>query len=95
MSVSTKQRNTITAAFASIPEIYDGFRTVSEILRRACLESEKQHRRGDYRKPGMPAPLAAKYFAAQWLAEYASGRARLPEIREVHRLRPECVLAAS
>lgn len=94
MSVSKKQRNIITAAFASIPEMYDGFRPISEILRRACLESEKQHRQGRS-VSGFPATLAAKYFAAQWLAKYASARARLPEIREVHRLRPECVLAAS
>jgi hypothetical protein len=94
MAVSKKQRNIIAAAFASIPEVYDGFRLISEILRCDCLESEKQHRQGRS-VPGFPATLAAKYFAARWLAKYASGRARLPEIREVHRLRPECVLAAS
>jgi hypothetical protein len=95
VSVSTKQRNIIMAAFASIPEVYAGFRLISEVLRRACLESEKQHRRGYYGKPGMPATLAAKYFAARWLAEYGSGRAPLPELRRLHSLRTECMLAAS
>lgn len=94
MPISKQQRNIITAAFASIPEVYDGIRLISEVLQHACLESEKQHRQGRS-VHGFPATLAAKYFAARWLAKYASGRTRMPEVREVHRLRRECVLAAS
>jgi len=94
MPATKKQRRIIKNAFRSIPDIYDGFRLVSDKVYDLALEGEKRHRSGRSVK-GFPAPLAAKYFTVKWIAGYASGRDAMPEIRDIHRLHPDCVLAAS
>ena len=94
MNATTKQRRIIEDAFRSIPDIYDGFQLVSDNVYELSLEGEKRHRSGRSIK-GFPATLAAKYFTVKLIAGYASGRDAMPEIRDIHRLRQDCVLAAS
>ena len=94
MSATAKQRRAIDAAYDTAPAIYDGFKLATERLFDLALASEKQYRKGRT-ITGFSASSAARYFAVKWLAEYASGRSRLPELAEIHRLRPDVVLAAS
>ena len=89
-------RKLIETAFRDIPDIYSGFSLVRDAIQRAALEGEKSHRRSRYDTPkSFPASLAAKYFTVKWLAEYTLHPSRLPEIAEIHRMRQDCVLAAS
>ena len=86
-------RTVISAAYDSIP---DGFNTARDRIYRAALDSERAHRKGRFGTPrDFPASLAAKYFTVKWLAEYTRRPSRLPTIAEIHRLRPDVVLAAS
>ena len=89
-------RTVISAAYDSIPDIPDGFNTARDRIYRAALDSERAHRKGRFGTPrDFPASLAAKYFTVKWLAEYTRRPSRLPTIAEIHRLRPDVVLAAS
>ncbi len=92
-----KPRTLIEACFRDIPDVYDGFNLARDNVYRLALEGERKHRSG--RSTTTPqdftASLAAKYFTVKWLAEYASNRSNLPTIADVHRLRPDVVLAAS
>lgn len=91
-----KARTLIETAFRDIPDIYSGFSLMRDVIYDAALEGEKRHRAGRADSPrNFPATLAAKYFTVKWLAEYTLNPSRLPSIAEVHRMRQDCVLAAS
>jgi len=88
-------RSVIETAFRYIPDIYDGFNLVCNNIYREALEGEKRHRSGRQSPKSFPASLAAKYFTVKWLAGYVSGRDQIPTIADVHRMRKDCILAAS
>ena len=91
-----KARTLIDTAFRDIPDIYSGFNLMRDVIQSAALEGEKRHRNSRSDSPrNFPASLAAKYFTVKWLAEYTLQPSRLPSIADIHRMRHDCVLAAS
>ena len=94
--MKASERKLIESVWHSIPEVFDGFWEIKRRIYNAALAGERQHRKGapaGYRYT-MPAKTAAKYFACKWLAEYASGRAKLPELREINHLCDDARLSA-
>lgn len=85
----------IAQAFDSIPDIYDGFRTIRTRLFDVAYKSEKEYRKDRNPIKGFTAADAARYFVVRWLAGYTIGEVPLPTIADISHMRPDCVLAAS
>jgi hypothetical protein len=65
---STEQLRVIKAAFAAIPELYDGFKNVRDTLLEMNLVQERRHRTGD-RGFTLGVTDGAKLFVVKHLLE--------------------------